>query len=85
MLAVNRTAHRIANQTGFKGGRFQARVELVAGIKDRFRVAVCDEFHADEKAASTDVPHQRVLTERIVQHIRQLLPLAGHLIHKTTR
>ena len=76
VLAVNRTAHRIANQTGVKRGRLKPRVEFVAGIKNGFGIAVSNEFHADEKPSSSNVPYERISAERIVQHIRQLLPFA---------
>ncbi len=45
VLAIDGTAHRVANQTGIKGHGFEAHIEFVGWANYRFAVAVGDKSH----------------------------------------
>lgn len=66
MLAVNYSAHRIADQPIFKRFVFDRVRNAPVGIKGSFGVAVFDKFNASKKPTPTNIAHIAMLTKRLV-------------------
>ena len=62
-LAIDCSAHWIAQQTSIKGGGFDSAINFIGGIERRFLLAICHKFDANEKTATSNVTNKWVLAK----------------------